>query len=490
MRYDVRNKTTDTLIEKAGQLHLLGVVDGSHLLAHAVVRHELIRRGVRCICPAPVAGDLYVAAGQVTKMEATTETPSDGARVVVINGQELRVRPDETVRLSDDGGLAVVPLADAQVAEKKRHVKEYAWEWPGQRATTGGYASGSSHTHTFTVNGESPFYTVKMDAGSVEPPLAVQVEKAIESGNPHGTGAMVCVKVAPDAAKQIAVDDGEPADSLHITLAYLGDADDYTPAMREWVITRVTDAVADIECLSGVTAGLGTFTGKDGKRPLWAAVDIPGLEQVASTVRAELPITDAPIHDHGWTPHLTLGYLNDGDDIPHLDVSGIPLDVRSVHVVFGDVETEIPLQRVTKAAFSTVSKADDAKQYTFSAWYIPDQVDAHGEWSDPDELQQAAWRYVRHNDRRIRLQHDRDVVAGEWLEIVSWPFEITVPRFNPDSLAFEDVTYPAGTVFLGVQWLDWAWELVRAGKIRGLSIGGTAMRVDIDPADAPDEDAA
>ena len=155
----------------------------------------------------------------------------------------------------------------------------------------------------------------------------------------------------------------------------------------------------------------------------------------------------------------------------------------------GDDVTEIPLAKVTKAAFG-VAKTDDVKQYTFSAWYIPDQVDAHGEYTDPEELQQAAWRYVRHNDRRIRLQHNRDVVAGNGWKSCRGRSKSPCHGSAPDLLKFEDVTYPAGSVFLGVQWNDWAWELVKAGKIRGLSIGGTAMRVNIDPADEPAEDAA
>jgi hypothetical protein len=39
------------------------------------------------------------------------------------------------------------------------------------------------------------------------------------------------------------------------------------------------------------------------------------------------------------------------------------------------------------------------------------------------------------------------------------------------------VTFPANTVFLGVQWEPWAWELVKADKLRGYSIGGRAQRL-------------
>lgn len=126
----------------------------------------------------------------------------------------------------------------------------------------------------------------------------------------------------------------------------------------------------------------------------------------------------------------------------------------------------------------TVFKADE-KRFTLGPWYIPDTRDAHDEWTDSEELQNALWEYVKKGDRRIRLQHNKSVVAGEWLETMTWPYPVTVPvtKANGDS---EDVTYPTGTVFMGVQWEPWAWELVKKGKLSGYSIGGKAERMLVD----------
>jgi hypothetical protein len=59
---------------------------------------------------------------------------------------------------------------------------------------------------------------------------------------------------------------------------------------------------------------------------------------------------------------------------------------------------------------------------------------------------------------------------------MAWPYEVTVPMQQPDGTS-TDMTYPPDTVFLGVVWEPWAWELVKAGKLRGYSIGGTAERI-------------
>ena len=134
-----------------------------------------------------------------------------------------------------------------------------------------------------------------------------------------------------------------------------------------------------------------------------------------------------------------------------------------------------------------VSKAEEAKRYTLGAMYIPDRIDAHGEWTDADELQRAVWDYVKSNDRRIRLQHDRDTVAGEWVEVMAFPYELTVPIKTLSGLEVSH-TYPANTVFLGVIWEPWAWEKVQAGEILGYSIGGKAERLYVDMEEVEKED--
>jgi hypothetical protein len=134
-----------------------------------------------------------------------------------------------------------------------------------------------------------------------------------------------------------------------------------------------------------------------------------------------------------------------------------------------------------------VSKAEGEKRYTLGAMYIPDRLDAHSEWTDSDELQRAVWDYVRTNDRRIRLQHDKEVIAGEWVEVMSFPYELTVPITSISGIPTNH-TYPPNTVFLGVIWEPWAWEKIKAGEILGYSIGGKAERlyVDMEPVEKDD----
>jgi len=123
-----------------------------------------------------------------------------------------------------------------------------------------------------------------------------------------------------------------------------------------------------------------------------------------------------------------------------------------------------------------VRKADE-KRFTLGPLYVPDFMDAHGEWTDAEELQNGVWHWVRLGDRRIFLQHDTEVEAGEWVEVMTMPQAWTVDMIDADGETIGQVTYPPNTVFLGVVWNEEAWELVKAGQLRGYSIGGFSDRM-------------
>jgi hypothetical protein len=127
-----------------------------------------------------------------------------------------------------------------------------------------------------------------------------------------------------------------------------------------------------------------------------------------------------------------------------------------------------------------VSKAAEYK-YTLGPAYVPMREDAHGEFTDTVTLQTALWDWVRKGDRTIYLQHS-DKAAGEMVEMMTLPFPLEAELSVPGQ-GVTKYTFPADTPFLGVIWEDWAWEMVKAGQLRGYSIGGTAKRVE---AELPD----
>lgn len=137
----------------------------------------------------------------------------------------------------------------------------------------------------------------------------------------------------------------------------------------------------------------------------------------------------------------------------------------------------------TQAPHYAVAKAADAKRFTLGPFYVPDRLDAHDEWASSEDLQQGVWDYVRKGYRDIHLQHTKKR-AGEWVEIVSWPYEteveLVVPGDEMNKATVRKAQFPEGTAYMGVVWEPWAWDLIKAGKLRGLSMGGFAQRVEVD----------
>lgn len=134
-------------------------------------------------------------------------------------------------------------------------------------------------------------------------------------------------------------------------------------------------------------------------------------------------------------------------------------------------------EKVRPVGKGTLIRKADEKRFTLGPLYVPDFMDAHGEWTDAEELQNAVWGWVRSGDRRIFLQHDTDVVAGEWVEVMTMPQPWTVEMIDAKGESVGQVTYPKDTVFLGVVWNDSAWADVKAGRLRGYSIGGYSDRM-------------
>ena len=137
-------------------------------------------------------------------------------------------------------------------------------------------------------------------------------------------------------------------------------------------------------------------------------------------------------------------------------------------------ETVEETKSLSKAFFL---KKQAEKRFTLGPLYVPDFMDAHGEWTDAEELQAGVWHWVRSGDRRIFLQHDRDIEAGEWVEVMTMPQAWTVQMMDAQGNPIGEVTYPPNTTFLGVIWNEEAWEMVKAGQLRGYSIGGFSDRV-------------
>lgn len=114
-----------------------------------------------------------------------------------------------------------------------------------------------------------------------------------------------------------------------------------------------------------------------------------------------------------------------------------------------------------------VLKAADSQHYTLGIAYPADEVDAHGEFTSPEELETTAWHWMA-THRSVGLQHQDDT-EGHGIPVESYIYR------GPD-WEINDQTVHAGDWLVGVVWDDDAWNLIQAGLLTGYSIQGEATR--------------
>ncbi len=316
------------------------------------------------------------------------------------------------------------------------------------------------------------------------PPSLGMVTKAA------GTGLIVALVPPPSIARLLAVRGGEPAKDMHITLAFFGDGSDISADQMRALDREITTLAAARAPLRGVISGYGRFSGidSDGHQAFYASVDLPDLPRLREEVvrageRAGLQASAT----HGFTPHMTLAYVEPGvDDPPRRAAGTIPVTFNSLNIWAGDARKRIPFgmrresPRAETAGLAFL-KQDAEKRYTLGVMYkgtvneADPEVDAHQDYAPLEVLQEAQWNYVRSGDRNIYLQHglteEGMQVIGEWVGVLTLPFEVEVTLIVPGE-GTRKVTLPEGTVLQEIIWNDIGWPMVKDGRIKGLSMGG------------------
>lgn len=173
-------------------------------------------------------------------------------------------------------------------------------------------------------------------------------------------GMIALVPAEPDA---LTVDGGDPADQLHLTLAYLGDdvaawPDGYTEAVHEVIAELTAGPSSDMEPVSSfgsarpLTANIFSHAvfNPDGVKHSPATVylfdgdgdrmEIEDLaHQVQNRLRDKLGEIDFPKQHTPYVPHVTAGY---GVPVDSLSYTG-PVTFTHVRVALGGQVTDYPL---------------------------------------------------------------------------------------------------------------------------------------------------
>jgi 2'-5' RNA ligase len=131
------------------------------------------------------------------------------------------------------------------------------------------------------------------------------------------------------------------------------------------VLDRLKGLVSDFgrryAPLKGVVSGVGRFTGDD-VDPVYLSFDCPELNGFREALVAHLEDAGVPVKkDHGFTPHITLAYVEPGAELPVQRSEKVELRFDKLDVWMGGEHFSYPLVG-SLADNRTESRAEGARK--------------------------------------------------------------------------------------------------------------------------------
>ena len=165
------------------------------------------------------------------------------------------------------------------------------------------------------------------------------------SANPVAhTGAMIALVPSKADLARLAHEGGEPAEELHLTLAFLGEANLISEEMRSQIIDAAgqyfTDAF-DTEAFS-----VNIFNPHNPDMETALVLGIKGEDLVnprSNALSAVRGFFEMPAQHEPWIPHVTLAYTDDVRKAPSFVEKLGPVKFDTLRFAFGGEITDIPL---------------------------------------------------------------------------------------------------------------------------------------------------
>lgn len=217
-------------------------------------------------------------------------------------------------------------------------------------------------------------------------------QAAVTAAATEHTGAMIALVPSAADAERLAVEGGEPVTDLHLTLAYLGEADAIDDDTRAAILDRMT-ALAATWTEEGATLpvpadgfSVSVFNpGTANDRETCIVVGVSGevVDAVHTDVETALGEVFAGPDQHApWHAHLTLLYGDDLSIVEEVAEAKVgPITFDRLRVAFAGHNTDIPLGTATEP-----TEGEQAAAAFAALTATLDEVDAHARGLEASRL--------------------------------------------------------------------------------------------------------
>lgn len=189
------------------------------------------------------------------------------------------------------------------------------------------------------------------DALDTENLATTVVLNAAADADEEHTGAMIALAPTEADAQRLAIGGYEAAEELHLTLAFLGEAADWTPEQQAALIAGLESTEWDAsDGIEGDAFAVNHWNPR-GDDPCWVLG--VGGETIDETHRmvwdqldrlqSDLAIPAVTENHRPWVPHVTLAYATDTELVDALIARTGPVTFDRLRVAFGGENTYIPL---------------------------------------------------------------------------------------------------------------------------------------------------
>jgi 2'-5' RNA ligase len=184
-------------------------------------------------------------------------------------------------------------------------------------------------------------------------PEETPMDTVTAAGDGEHTGAMIALVPSEADAARLALDgDGaEPVEELHLTLAYLGKAADWTPTQTNDLYTWVATLAPELSPITANLFGVNHWNpGSEDPAWVWAVGDTENglnLEDAHRTawhaLRTMTDRPDIPEPHSPWVAHVTGAYSTDTWPLEEMTARIGPVTFDRIRVAFAGETVDIPL---------------------------------------------------------------------------------------------------------------------------------------------------